>query len=466
MKTRVDAAAHDKQPLEPASRLGMQQGRAATGPRQQQQHQQIAQLQQSVPDANRTGLPDSLKNGIEALSGMDMSGVRVHRNSSKPAALQAHAYAQGSDIHLGPGQERHLPHEAWHLVQQRQGRVRPTRHSQGVAINDSHALESEADRMGARAGQVAQRRAMAPLRHAAGCCCGSCGSSNSAQLVRSARLDGAVQLKTSVSITDGSQTAQGESGHEDTTRGRFAQWPGLRSRFEAVVNAHTMPELDDGGVATGKTYSRNRYMCAEPNALGNLLNHYASSTTHGLTNGYLASLSFPALAIDDKTGGSIAPCPVCSQWVSAVAPMAVHTLGAVDMVNQRELDARDELRRARLAEEEEASRRAQEKEQKKKERETHSAVDLAIDQTIEALLVKKKGELQRALKAAQPASTGKKAKKGATVLSDGEITAYLRGWMGSLKASSPHTIKVLATFDEGQADELTAWARSNHEDGA
>lgn len=70
-----------------------------------------------------TGMPSQLKSGIEALSGMNMSDVRVHRNSDKPAQLGALAYAQGNDIHLGPGQERHLGHEAWHVVQQRQGRV-------------------------------------------------------------------------------------------------------------------------------------------------------------------------------------------------------------------------------------------------------------------------------------------------------------------------------------------------------
>ena len=70
-------------------------------------------------------MPSQLKAGIETLSGVDISGVRVHRNSNKPAQLNALVYAQGNDIHLGPGQERHL-HEAWHVVQQRQGRVRET----------------------------------------------------------------------------------------------------------------------------------------------------------------------------------------------------------------------------------------------------------------------------------------------------------------------------------------------------
>ena len=99
--------------------------------------------------ANRTGLPDSLKSGIEQLSGYSMDDVKVHYNSGKPAQMQAHAYAQGRDIHLGPGQEKHLPHEAWHVVQQAQGRVRPTMQmKRGVLINDDVGLEREADMMG------------------------------------------------------------------------------------------------------------------------------------------------------------------------------------------------------------------------------------------------------------------------------------------------------------------------------
>jgi hypothetical protein len=47
--------------------------------------------------------------GIENLSGFSMSDVKVHYNSDKPAQLQAHAYAQGTDIHLASGQEKHLP---------------------------------------------------------------------------------------------------------------------------------------------------------------------------------------------------------------------------------------------------------------------------------------------------------------------------------------------------------------------
>jgi len=104
---------------------------------------------------NNTGLPDNLKSGIENLSGYSMDDVKVHYNSSKPAQLQAHAYAQGTDIHLAPGQEKHLPHEAWHVVQQKQGRVQPTRQLKSkVNINDDAGLEKEADVMGAKALQM------------------------------------------------------------------------------------------------------------------------------------------------------------------------------------------------------------------------------------------------------------------------------------------------------------------------
>lgn len=102
---------------------------------------------------NKTGMPDQLKSGIENLSGMDMSDVRVHYNSAQPAQLNALAYAQGTDIHVASGQEQHLAHEAWHVVQQKQGRVQPTMEVAGTPVNDNVSLEKEADTMGAKAMQ-------------------------------------------------------------------------------------------------------------------------------------------------------------------------------------------------------------------------------------------------------------------------------------------------------------------------
>lgn len=100
---------------------------------------------------NSQGLPRPLQTHLERLSGVDLSGIRVHRNSSQPDRVNALAYTQGQEIHLAPGQERHLAHEAWHAVQQAQGRVPPTLKSRGMAMNQDAGLESEADAMGARA---------------------------------------------------------------------------------------------------------------------------------------------------------------------------------------------------------------------------------------------------------------------------------------------------------------------------
>ena len=104
-----------------------------------------------APRPNNTGMPDNLKSGIENLSGFSMDDVRVHYNSSKPATVQALAYTQGTDIHVAPGQEKHLPHEAWHVAQQMAGRVSPTTIINGMPVNDNASLEHEADVMGEKA---------------------------------------------------------------------------------------------------------------------------------------------------------------------------------------------------------------------------------------------------------------------------------------------------------------------------
>jgi hypothetical protein len=117
--------------------------------------QQPAQRKSAV---SPNGLPERLKSGVESLSGMSMDHVKVHYNSPKPAQLNAHAYAQGNEIHMGPGQERHLAHEAWHVVQQARGRVKPTTQMAGVHINGDASLESEADHMGARAAAMPLQR--------------------------------------------------------------------------------------------------------------------------------------------------------------------------------------------------------------------------------------------------------------------------------------------------------------------
>ncbi|MCG8421107.1 MAG: DUF4157 domain-containing protein, partial [Proteobacteria bacterium] len=111
----------------------------------------------------KTALPSRLKTGIENLSSLSLDDVQVHYNSPKPAQLHALAYTQGTEIHVGPGQEGHLPHEAWHVVQQKQGRVRPGIQVKGLAINNDRALEREADVFGKKALSVHGQRSAAPV---------------------------------------------------------------------------------------------------------------------------------------------------------------------------------------------------------------------------------------------------------------------------------------------------------------
>lgn len=99
---------------------------------------------------NRTGIPTQLKQRMEQTSGFSFDDVRVHYNSDRPKKLDALAYTQGTEVYLGPGQERHLPHELGHVVQQKQGIVRPTaRHESGALMNTDRALERQADEIGA-----------------------------------------------------------------------------------------------------------------------------------------------------------------------------------------------------------------------------------------------------------------------------------------------------------------------------
>lgn len=94
---------------------------------------------------NQTGLPDELKARAEGVSGVSLDDVRVHSDSDKPTDFHAEAYTQGTDIHIAPGANDHLAHEAWHVVQQKQGRVTPTADMRDAPVNDEPTLENEAE---------------------------------------------------------------------------------------------------------------------------------------------------------------------------------------------------------------------------------------------------------------------------------------------------------------------------------
>lgn len=153
--TNAASLARPKVPARSGSRDALQAGHSGTDPSR-------------APAVASSPLPASLRQGLEGLSRIDLSGVRVHHNSPGPADWNALAYTQGRDIHLATGAEPHLPHEAWHAVQQLSGRVGPS--ASGSEINDDPALEAEADRMGARAANAAPAAAppaLMPSRPAA-----------------------------------------------------------------------------------------------------------------------------------------------------------------------------------------------------------------------------------------------------------------------------------------------------------
>jgi hypothetical protein len=113
---------------------------------------------QAKPVSN-TGIPPDVQAKMEGALNTGLSDVNVHTDSNKATEVGALAYTQGSDIHFAPGQysldtssgKKLLGHELAHVVQQSEGRVPPTGEIAGLPLNDSPALEQEADTIGAKA---------------------------------------------------------------------------------------------------------------------------------------------------------------------------------------------------------------------------------------------------------------------------------------------------------------------------
>ena len=108
--------------------------------------------------ANTSGIPVGLQVKMGSALNTDLSGVTVHPNSHKAVEVGALAYTQGSDIHFAPGQynpstsagKKLIGHEVAHVVQQAEGRVQPTGEIAGLPLNDSPALEKEADNLASK----------------------------------------------------------------------------------------------------------------------------------------------------------------------------------------------------------------------------------------------------------------------------------------------------------------------------
>lgn len=92
-----------------------------------------------------TGIPRAMQERFEVSSGLSFDDVRIHYNSPRPAKLGALAYTQGTQVYVGPGQERHLEHELGHVLQQKRGIVKADGHLNGLPVNRDPGLERAAD---------------------------------------------------------------------------------------------------------------------------------------------------------------------------------------------------------------------------------------------------------------------------------------------------------------------------------
>jgi hypothetical protein len=130
-------------------------------------------VESAINRARGAGQPleNALQEQMSASLGHDFKRVRVHTGAEADALnqqLQARAFATGQDIFFRQGEYRPgassgrylIAHELGHVVQQAQGRVKPTMQlKDGVPVNDDQGLEHEADVMGAKAlAPTAQRK--------------------------------------------------------------------------------------------------------------------------------------------------------------------------------------------------------------------------------------------------------------------------------------------------------------------
>ncbi len=118
------------------------------------------QSESSVTSGTKVSMPDGVKDKMENSFGTDFSSINIHKDSEQATNMGALAYTQGNDVHFAPGQynpntqggQELIGHELTHVVQQRQGRVKPTKEQRkDLAVNDNPLLENEADTKGKKA---------------------------------------------------------------------------------------------------------------------------------------------------------------------------------------------------------------------------------------------------------------------------------------------------------------------------
>jgi ribosomal protein S18 acetylase RimI-like enzyme len=117
----------------------------------------------AIANSGGQAIPAPVRTKMESAFNTSFANVRVHKGNHADA-VGAIAYTQGNHIHFAPGRfnpetssgQALLGHELAHVVQQRQGRVKPTTQVNGLPVNDQVALEKEADTLGQKAAQMKQ----------------------------------------------------------------------------------------------------------------------------------------------------------------------------------------------------------------------------------------------------------------------------------------------------------------------
>src|SRR6056297_3242430 len=125
------------------------------------EEEELQKKEGSGNPGTKTNMPNDVQSKMENSFGEDFSDVNIHKDSENAPSLGALAYTQGNDVHFAPGQydpssqkgQELLGHELSHVVQQREGRVKPTTQGKGMPVNTDERLEKEADEQGKQAAQ-------------------------------------------------------------------------------------------------------------------------------------------------------------------------------------------------------------------------------------------------------------------------------------------------------------------------
>lgn len=236
---------------------------------------------------NNTGIPTQLKQRIEQSSGFSMDDVQVHYNSQNPRKVGALAYTQEDHVYIASGQEKHLPHELGHVIQQKMGAIRPTLYREGFAINDEPDLEKQADEIGAASSEA------------------------ESSLIKKGSISNTLQL-TSIVLNEESTgrdddslplitNVRGESDNRDNKDNlNFGGYAVIKEKFGEKFDSLEYLKKDDltneqkdligiartekgniwqydrkySFIKKGKIYTRTPYQCAEPHAFDKMLSCY------------------------------------------------------------------------------------------------------------------------------------------------------------------------------------------------